>query len=122
MFPQTPGAPIRGLGFGPLGPGTHLRAGCLSAPLSLGMIQRECSSTDLFAPQAYPHHRSGMDAPDQPVSTQGALSARADRPEAKRPDGRARRLREHSPGGAITKPKKGCGVGGSSRPGSPILR
>ena len=82
----------------------------------------ECSNTDLVAPRAFPHHRSGMDAPDHPVSTQGALSARAEWPEAKRPDGRARRLREHSPGGAITKPKKGCGVGGSSRPGSSILR
>ena len=41
-----------------------------------------------------------------PVSTPGALSARAERPEAKRPDGRARRLRELSPEGANKNSKK----------------
>jgi len=58
MFPQTPGAPIRGLGFGPLGPGTHLRAGCLSAPLSLGMLQhRSIRPAGLPSPPVRRMHR-----------------------------------------------------------------
>ena len=67
MFLQTPGAPIRGLGFGPLGPGTHLRAGC--SPVKARSHLKERDLCDVMQKASF--HTSSRDHPSAMIGTSG---------------------------------------------------